>query len=213
MSQKVFRICLFSMSAIIIGYCIYILRDIYAKQSPYQEVALPFYGPKGDSSGKYHVPDFAFVNQDSQTITLRDLKGKVWVTDFFFTTCEGICPIMKKNLKSVLDSFANEPDVMFLSHTVQPEYDSVKVLKAFSAQYGNIQHRWHFVTGDKLELYNQARNAYFIAEPTDANIKEDFVHSQLLAIIDRSGRIRGYYDGTSEEDKNKLVSDIRLLLK
>ncbi|MBK7958088.1 MAG: SCO family protein [Bacteroidetes bacterium] len=213
MSQKIFRICLFTMTVIILGYCIYILRDIYAKQSPYKEVALPFYGPKGDSTGKYHVPDFTFVNQDSEKVTLQNFKNKVWVTDFFFTTCEGICPIMKKNLKSVLDSFSNEPDFLILSHTVQPEHDSVKVLKAFSEQYGQVANKWHFVTGEKLDLYNQARYAYFIAEPTDASIQEDFVHSQLLALIDRAGRIRGYYDGTSETDKNRLVKDIRLLLK
>ena len=141
MSQRVFRICLFSLTVVIISYCIYVLRDIYAKQSPYQEVALPIYGPKGDTSGKYHVPDCAFVNQDSEIVSLQNFKRKVWVTDFFFTTCEGICPIMKKNLKAVLDSFPNETDLLFLSHTVQPEYDSVNVLKAFSSQYGNIQDR------------------------------------------------------------------------
>jgi protein SCO1 len=212
MSQKNINISIIAISLLCIGVCVYFMSGILEKNTSLQSLnTLPYYGPKGMKAEDYTVPNFSFTNQDNVEITVENFKEKIWVTDFFFTTCTGICPIMKSNMAMVLDSFRNDEKVMMLSHTVQPEYDSVSILKSFSMKYGNIQNKWHFVTGDKASLYKQAREAYFIAEPTTATIEEDFVHSQNLALIDQLGHIRGYYDGTDSAQMIMLIKDIRSL--
>jgi protein SCO1/2 len=209
--NKIHRIIIFS-SIGIIGIAIYILSQIYNEHSSFNnESALPYFGPKNIDAQNYTISDFSFINQDSQLIHLQNYSGKIWIVDYFFTTCEGICPIMKTNMHKILDSFKNDDEVMFLSHTVQPEYDSVSILKKFSSQYGDIKNKWNFVTGDKSDLYKRARDVYFIAEPTDALIEEDFVHSQLFVLIDKNAHIRGFYDGTNTDSVSKLIRDIKLL--
>lgn len=195
-----------------IGYCAYLIGVMFRENNAVSTDALAYYSGKGQHKVSYTVPDFHFTDQNGKPVSLDQFKNKIWVTDFFFTTCEGICPIMKTHMKQVVDSFRTNPRVKFLSHTVHPEHDSVPVLKAFAEKYGNIDGQWYFVTGDKKALYDQARYAYFIAEPdSSTSIEEDFVHSQLFALIDQSGKIRGYYDGTDSAAIQKLVRDIRWL--
>jgi protein SCO1/2 len=210
LNSKTFVYAVIAVTVIGIGYIAYIIGTIY-KENSAPSYSLAYYSRKGESKEPYTVPDFQFTDQNNQPVTLAQFKNRIWVTDFFFTTCQGICPVMKTNMKQVLDAFKGNERVKFLSHTVQPEYDSVPVLKAFSRQYGDNDGQWYFVTGDKKALYDQARNAYFIAEPTKASIEEDFVHSQLFALIDQQGKIRGYYDGTDSSEIRKLISDIKFL--
>ena len=194
-----------------LGYCAFLVGKMYQANSA-PTYALAYYSGKGKSNKTYTVPDFLFIDQNNKKVTLQLFRNKIWVTDFFFTTCEGICPVMKTNMKQVLDSFRNNPEIKFLSHTVHPEYDSVPILKKFSQNYGMNDGQWYFVTGDKKAIYDQARYAYFIAEESNSPIKEDFVHSQLFALIDHNGKIRGYYDGTDSVAIQKLVKDIKFLL-
>jgi protein SCO1/2 len=172
---------------------------------------LPYYSKDTFHSEEYKVKEFAFYNQDSQLVTRNNFANKIWVSEFFFSTCEGICPIMNSNLSIVQDSFANDSSILFLSHTVDPETDKVAVLKAYADRFHAIKNKWHFVTGDKEEIYNLARTSYFSATPKDSSLKEDFVHSQLLCLIDPHLHIRGYYDGTNGKSIAKLIRDIRLL--
>ncbi len=162
----------------------------------------------------YHsVQNFSFVNQEGKTITQSDLDGSVYVTDFFFTTCQSICPIMSTEMEKIASAFKGNPAVKILSHTVNPEYDSVPVL----AEYARLHHadakQWMFVTGDKKELYNIARTGYYLnAEQGDGG-PDDFIHTQNFALIDKEKHIRGYYDGTKSEEVEQLILDIGLLLK
>lgn len=185
---------------------------------------LPYYGvQKVDTilkSGMYTkdtvfhtVQDFSFVNQEGKNVSQKDFEGCVYVTDFFFTTCQSICPIMSSQMELVAAAFKKNPQVKILSHTVNPEFDSVPVL----AQYAQLHHadakQWYFVTGDKKELYNIARTGYYLnAEQGDGG-PEDFIHTQNFALVDKEKHIRGYYDGTNPKEVEQLISDIELLLK
>lgn len=172
---------------------------------------LGYYAKDTTTAPQYIVRDFSFYNQDSQLISRKNFENKIWLTDFFFSTCEGICPIMNKNLASIQDSFAADTNLLILSHTVDPETDDIPRLKEYATKHRAIKDKWHFVTGEAKSIYNLARNSYFVATPQDSSFEEDFVHSQLICLIDPHLHIRGYYDGTSVRDMSKLVQDIRLL--
>lgn len=172
---------------------------------------LPYYSSDTFHSEEYQVKAFEFYNQDSVLINRRKFENKIWISDFFFSTCEGICPIMTSNLAIVQDSFREDTNVLILSHTVDPETDNVSVLNDYADRFGAIRNKWHFVTGDKEKIYDLARTSYFSATPKDSSLGEDFVHSQLICLIDPHLHIRGYYDGTNGKDIQKLIRDIRLL--
>lgn len=144
------------------------------------------------------------------------MLGKVCVVEYFFTTCRGICPKMNKNMKEIYEAFKTEPAFLIVSHTCQPEVDSVPLLKAYAKQMDSDLKHWVFITGDKEKLYNMARFSYGIDDPKNAvnDIKDDFVHSQFFALIDKNGNIRGgVYDGIKKEEIEKLKQDIKGLLK
>ena len=172
---------------------------------------LGYYAQDSARAEQYLVKDFQFMAQDSHIITRQRFENKIWLTDFFFSTCEGICPIMNMNLAAVQDSFALDTHVLFLSHTVDPETDDVPKLKAYAEKHRALKNRWYFVTGEANVIYDLARTSYFSATPKDSSFGEDFVHSQLICLIDPHLHIRGYYDGTSGKDILKLVQDIRKL--
>jgi protein SCO1/2 len=172
---------------------------------------LGYYAKDTTTAMNYLVRDFAFYDQESQLITRKNFENKIWLTDFFFSTCEGICPIMNMNLAAIQDSFASDTNLLILSHTVDPETDDVATLKAYAEKHRAIKNKWHFVTGEAATIYDLARTSYFAATPKDSTHGEDFVHSQLICLIDPHLHIRGYYDGTSGKDMLKLVKDIRLL--
>lgn len=183
---------------------------------------LPIYNPADvnpelvDSTvqyvAKYHtIGDFSFTNQNGKTITQKDYKGKIYVADFFFTTCGSICPIMTTNMIDVQKAFANNPKVMILSHTVTPEIDSVPVLKKYALEKGVIDSKWNLVTGDKKDIYSMARKSYLAVKLGKPEELYDMVHTENFVLVDQKRRIRGFYDGTNWEEVKKLLEDIRFL--
>jgi protein SCO1/2 len=160
---------------------------------------------------------FDLKNQLGERISGKELDGKIYVADFFFTSCGGICPQMTKQLLRVQDEFAGEDRVMIVSHTVTPERDSVEVLKRYADKYGVNHKKWFFLTGDKNEIYGLARRAYFIVkeakEGEDDGSGSDFIHTENFVLIDGSKRIRGYYSGIRPSSVDSLMKDIKLLLE
>ncbi len=175
--------------------------------------SLPYYGPKGDASGKKHVvPAFRFTDQDGREFSQKDLQGKIYVTEFFFTTCQSICPVMNWNMSLLYELFRAEPRLHFLSHTVDPGTDSVHTLKQYAESLGVSDGRWSFVTGDKTALYSMARQGYLL-DNSKADPHDDFVHTQKFALVDSRRHLRGFYDGTDSLEINRLRQDIYQLLK
>jgi len=184
---------------------------------------LPIYNPADvnpelvDSTvqfvAKYHtIADFSFTNQNGKTITQKDYEGKIYVADFFFTTCGSICPIMTTNMIDVQKAFVNNPKVMILSHTVTPEIDSVPVLKKYAVEKGVIDSKWNLVTGDKKDIYSMARKSYLAVKLGKPEELYDMVHTENFVLVDTERRVRGFYDGTKKEDIQKLIEDIQWLL-
>ncbi|WP_035668897.1 SCO family protein [Flavobacterium sp. 83] len=183
---------------------------------------LPIYNPSDvnpelvDSTvqyiSKYHtIADFSFVNQNGKTITQKDYEGKVYVADFFFTTCGSICPKMTTNLAEVQKAIINNPKVMLLSHTVFPEVDSIPVLKAYALKNGVIDSKWNLVTGDKKDIYTMARKSYLAVKLGRPEQLYDMVHTENFVLVDTKRRVRGFYDGTKKEDMKRLLEDINFL--
>ena len=160
------------------------------------------------------VRPFKFINQDGQPVTQEIVKGKVFVAAYFFTTCKGICPRMNYNLKTVYEELKNEPDFLLLSHTCDPETDSVPQLKKYVDSLGVDTRKWIFLTGRKDSLYSMARLSYTIDDPANnvKSIDDDFLHTQFWALIDRNGDVRKIYDGLDDREVKKLIEDARKLL-
>jgi len=160
----------------------------------------------------YHtIAPFRFVDQDSVAITNANFAGKIYVADFFFTSCRTICPIMKAQMLRVYEATAEMPDVLILSHTIDPEWDTVALLHDFAQRLGVESQRWHFVTGVKDSIYKIAQTSYYATAMEDRTEPDGFIHSGAFLLIDRMGRIRGKYDGTKDDDVNRLISDIKKL--
>jgi protein SCO1/2 len=159
------------------------------------------------------VSDFELINQNGKIITQSDYNDKIYVTDFFFTRCPSICPIMSNNMEKLQDIFLKENEVMFLSMSVTPELDSVPVLKKYAEKNGVVDTKWNITTGDKKHIYNLARKSYFAAVDQGDGGLQDFIHTPNFILIDQEKRIRGVYDGTKEEEINRIAQDIKQLLK
>ena len=176
---------------------------------------LAYFGPKTYQKTKdtsYHtVASFFFINQYNQKLTENEVKGKVYVTDFFFTTCQSICPIMSTELERVYKKFKNRNDFMIISHTVDPEIDSVAQLLEYSKLHGVDDEKWLFVTGEKKHLYEIARKSYLLNAEEGNGGEEDFIHTQNFALIDKERHIRGFYDGTDSIEINRLIVDLKCL--
>ncbi|WP_309640036.1 SCO family protein [Flavobacterium sp.] len=161
---------------------------------------------------KYHtISDFSFTNQNGKTITQKDYEGKIYVADFFFTTCGSICPIMTTNMVDVQKAFLHNPKVMLLSHTVFPETDSVPVLKKYAIEKGVDDRKWNLVTGDKKAIYTMARKSYLAVKLGKPSELYDMVHTENFVLIDTKRRVRGFYDGTKKEEIQRLIDDINWL--
>jgi len=178
---------------------------------------LPYYGPpqeinNGDTT--FHtVKDFSFINQFGEKTTQKDFENSIYVTDYFFVTCQSICPIMSESMQKIAKQFEANSEIKFLSHTVNPEEDSVSVLLDYATKHNAKKGNWYFVTGNKKEMYDMARYSYFLdAEEGDGG-PDDFIHTQNFALVDKEKHIRGYYDGTNPAQMEQLVKDINLLLK
>lgn len=175
---------------------------------------LPVYGMQDEQNKSNHtIAPFSFIDQNGDTVTDKDYSNKVYVTDFFFTTCRSICPVMTTQMQRVFEHYKSNPDVMFLSYSVNPEYDTPAVLKEYADKHHADAKKWHFVTGDKQKIYDLARISYLVTATKGDGGPDDFVHTQNFALIDKEKRIRGYYDGTDSTDVNKLITEIDLLLR
>ncbi|MFK7785797.1 MAG: SCO family protein [Crocinitomicaceae bacterium] len=164
----------------------------------------------------HRIGDFSFLNQHGETITQDEVEGKVYIAEYFFTTCGTICPKMNKQMQRVQFEFADNDDVRILSFTVDPEVDTVAQMKRYADSHGAKSGQWHFLTGSKEELYSLARRSFFVLKPAEAqnlgDVGSDFIHTNNFVLVDGLGRIRGYYDGTSKEDVDELMLDIERLL-
>ena len=164
----------------------------------------------------HKIGNFEFLNQDNQKIGLKDVKGKVFVAEYFFTTCGTICPKMNQQMQRVQKAYLNNPAVKILSFTVDPEVDSVAQMKMYADGHGAVKGQWHFLTGDKKALYNLARTSFFVLKPAEAenlgDAGSDFIHTNNFVLVDKKLRIRGYYDGTSAKDVDHLIHDIEVVL-
>ncbi len=178
----------------------------------YREVAAKEEDGKKVIDTVYHtIADFEFVNQDSAIITPKTFEGKIYITDFFFTSCRTICPKMKTQMLRVYDSIQSMPDVLILSHTIDPEHDTVALLRDFAERLGVSSNKWHFVTGEQDKIYTLAQTSYFATAMVDNTEPDGFIHSGAFLLIDKERRIRGKYDGTVEADVDRLIRDIRRL--
>ncbi|MDQ6528649.1 SCO family protein [Flavobacterium sp. LHD-85] len=205
---------------VLIVFSVVTISLFYSALKP--KKTLPIYNPADvnpelvDSTvqykSKYHtIADFSFINQNGDTITQKNYEGKIYVADFFFTTCGSICPKMSTNLVDVQKAVLNNPKVMLLSHTVFPEVDSVSVLKAYAIKYGVVDSKWNLVTGDKKEIYTMARKSYLAVKLGRPDQLYDMVHTENFVLVDQKRRVRGFYDGTNKEEVKRLLEDIEFL--
>ncbi len=201
------------VAAIVVGY--FMLRP---------SDALPVYHPnqidprlvdpqvKGEK-GEHHIRDFMLMDQHGEPFTLADVGDRIVVADFFFTTCATICPKMSTQLERVQAAYANEDRFLILSHSVTPEQDSVPVLAAYAQLHNADPKRWRFLTGDRKQIYRLARRSYFAAMDEGDGGPNDFVHTENFVLVDPQHRIRGFYDGTSTADVDRLIGDVAKLLE
>ena len=210
---KFFGISLLILSIIIISIFYSILKP---------KKVLPIYQPAQVSSElvdttiqyqkKYHkIADFSLTNQNGKIITQDDYKNKIYVADFFFTTCQTICPIMTKNMHEVQKQFITDDEVMILSHTVTPDIDTVAQLKRYAKEKGVNASKWNLVTGDKKQIYELARKSYLAVKDDGDGGPFDMIHTENFMLIDKERQIRGFYDGTDMKEVERLIDDIKIL--
>ncbi|WP_276496612.1 SCO family protein [Pontibacter litorisediminis] len=194
----------------------------YGCDSSTKENALPIYGERepvertvnGETvvDTIYHqIPDFTFVDQDSQRVTQETVAGKIYVTDFFFTSCPTICPKMKTQMLRVYEAYKENPNIVLLSHSIDPAHDTVAVLKDYADRLGIESEKWHLLTGDKDSIYDIAMQ-YLVPAQEDEGAEGGFTHGGHFILVDGQRHVRGIYDGTKEESVDKLIQDIPLLL-
>lgn len=186
------------------------------------ERPLPIYQPANfnpelvDSTvqhvANYHkIADFKLINQNGDTITQEHYRNKIYVADFFFTTCQTICPVMTDNMKNLQDELMGDDEVMLLSHSVTPEIDSVPQLKKYALKKGVNDKKWNLVTGDKKQIYRLARKSYMAVKTDGDGGPYDMIHTENFLLIDKKRQIRGFYDGTKTEEMERLLQDIETL--
>jgi len=205
---------------IILVLAVLIIYSIYLFFSPTK--TLPVYNPSNfnpelvdkslQSTSKNHtVADFQLINQNGQIITQDNYKDKIYVTDFFFTSCKTICPVMTDNMAKIQEAFLKDDTIMFLSLSVTPEIDSISILREYANNKGVIDSKWNITTGDKKHIYELARKSYFaVAEQGDGGL-QDFIHTSNFILVDKQKQIRGIYDGTDDEDIKRIINDITIL--
>ena len=210
---KILLIVLSILSIVIISLFYFVLKPVKS---------LPIYTPSMVNpelvdttiqhiANEHFISDFSFTNQNGKTITQKDYEGKIYVADFFFTTCPSICPIMADNMVWLQDQIKDNPEIMLLSHSVTPDIDSVPVLKAYAERKGVIDAKWNLVTGDKKDIYYIARKSYLAVKTGKPEEMYDMVHTENFVLIDKKRRVRGFYDGTKREEVEKLLEDIKYL--
>lgn len=161
---------------------------------------------------KYHtIADFSLTNQNGETVTQEHYKDKIYIADFFFTTCPSICPIMTKNMADLQKELKNDDDVLLLSHSVTPEIDSVAQLKKYALENGVNPAKWNLLTGDKKQIYDLARKSYLAVKTDGDGGPFDMIHTENFVLVDKQKRIRGFYDGTKKADMDQLLTDLEIL--
>jgi protein SCO1/2 len=162
------------------------------------------------------IGNFSFTNQDGITITEKEIENKVFVAEYFFSTCKSICPIMNQQMQRIQKTYKGNKSIKILSFTVDPEIDNSETLKTYAVQHGYQKGQWHFLTGTKSSLYSLARKSFFVLKPAEAtnlgDAGSDFIHTNNFVLVDKKKRIRGYYDGTNPDEITELIQDIELLL-
>src|SRR6201998_145772 len=185
------------------------------KKAEEKKLLLPVVGPKTVSANGdtvYHtVKDFSLLNQYKEVITQQATENKIYVANFFFATCQSICPAMSNQLGRVQQAEKDNNDFLILSHTVNPMHDTAEILLEYAGKYGAIKNKWHFLTGDKKAIYSLAKEDYLVNALEDDGTPEGFIHSEAVLLIDKQRGIRGIYDGTDSLQVNKLINDISIL--
>ena len=169
--------------------------------------------PNSKSLDKFHkISPFSLTNQEGETVTNKTLSNKIYVADFFFATCPGICPKMTDNMKILQDAFINDDEVMLISHSVTPENDTPEVLNKYGLEKGVNPKKWHLLTGERMEIYNLGRKDYFIEEDLGLEREEDdFLHTENFVLIDKNKHLRGIYNGLNKNDIQQIIADIKTL--
>ena len=214
-NYKPFAIVLLVLSIVIISIFYQILkpREVLPIFQPAQ-VNVELVDSTIQHVKKYHtIADFSLINQNGKTVTQDTYNNKIYIADFFFTTCQTICPIMTDHMVILQNQLKLDPDVMLLSHTVTPEIDSVAQLKKYALNKGVLDSKWNLVTGDKKEIYQLARKSYLAVKSNGNGGEYDMIHTENFILVDQKKRIRGYYDGTLEGDIESLLNDIDILKK
>jgi protein SCO1/2 len=205
-----------NLSGIVITALLFSSCNSSKKESEASQLVMPVIGEKklggqGTDTIYHSIGSFSLTNQYRETVTQKDVENKIYVADFFFATCQSICPQMSTELIRVQEAFKDDKDFLILSHSVNPAHDTVEVLEAYAGKYKAIKGKWHFLTGSKKAIYDLALNDYLVNALEDDGSEEGFIHSELLLLIDKHRRIRGMYDGTDSIAVNKLIKDIKLL--
>tara|TARA_R110002051_G_scaffold5108_3_gene27368 strand:+ start:12101 stop:12793 length:693 start_codon:yes stop_codon:yes gene_type:complete len=204
----------------LVAFCTFIISYIVF----FYKADLPIYNPADlnpelvdysvqEVGANHVVSDFKLINQNGKTITQIDYLNKIYVVDFFFTRCPSICPIMANNMKKLQERFLSTEQVMLLSLSVTPEMDSVPILKEYSDKYNANAIKWNIATGDKKHIYNLARKSYFTVNDIGDGLLQDFIHTPNFVLVDSKKQIRGIYDGTKDDEIDRLINDISLLVK
>ena len=168
-------------------------------------------GTEGTDTVYHTIGNFTLINQNEDTISQNTTENKIYVANFFFATCQSICPQMSTELIRVQDAFKTDKDFLILSHSVNPVHDTSEVLLAYAGKYGAIKNKWHFLTGSKKIIYDLAKDSYMVNALEDDGSEEGFLHSELFLLVDKQKRIRGMYDGTDSIAVNKLIEDVKML--
>lgn len=172
-----------------------------------EQMPLPVYGPED-----HIIPDFEFENQNEELIKSRNLKGKIWIVNYFFTACPSICPTMTQNIQGIHDLVRNDDEITFLSFTVDPKRDTPKTLKEYADLYNVNHNQWNFLTGDKTSLYRLARTGFLLSASDGATSDDSgFIHSENVILVDQNQKIRGIYVGTDEKSMKKCLGDLKKL--
>ena len=210
---------LYYKKVIVITLCVVVFM-VSCRQSA--EKQLPVYNPSDlnkllvdkslrETNKDHRVSDFNLINQNGKTVTQEDYKDKIYVADFFFTSCQGPCPIMTGNMAKVQQAFLNNNEIMFLSMSVTPDIDSIPKLREYATQKGVIDSKWNVTTGEKKHIYELARKSYFAVEERGDGGLQDFIHTSNFILVDKKKQIRGIYDGIDDNEILQLIKDIKVL--
>lgn len=204
----------FGILSIVILALIYNVLDTYKPLPIYQPAMVneEMVDSTIQHQQKYHkIADFSLTNQNGKTITQNDYKDKIYIADFFFTTCQTICPIMTDHMVQIQEEIIDDDDVLLLSHSVTPQIDSVAQLKRYAIKKGVNDKKWNLVTGDKKHIYELARKSYLAVKTQGNGDAYDMIHTENFMLIDKKRQIRGFYDGTNPEDIERLLKDLKTL--